>query len=345
MKYVIISIILVIGISCQKEAITFSENTDETFYVQHAGSSLRVQVRGNTNSDKMILTVHGGPGGSSYYLSYLSQLQTQIETDFAVAYLDQPIAGASQGNKVNYSIDAIAEGVKKAVLVLKHRYGNNKKIILFSESWGGIITTAFLTKDSNQQLVNGWINADGPHDFHLQDREIVKMAILIGNQQIALGKNVATWQNIVNYCKNNDPTDNYEVAKKLNDLLGDAEYLIDGVPDVEFSTPTTFWNQSKKNNAPFTALILNLFSNARNEVEKGAYEKRFEQEVSKINIPLLLLWGKYDFIAPPAVADSLYNKVQSTIKQKVILEKSGHNGFLQEPERFWTAFKQFAIRL
>jgi len=291
MKYTLFLILLIIGVSCQKDAITFSENTDETFYVQHAGSSLRVQVRGNTNSDKIILTVHGGPGGSSYYLSYLSQMQTQIEPDFAVAYLDQPIAGASQGNKVNYGIDDIAAGVKKAILILKHRYGN-KKVILFSESWGGIISTAFLTQGNNQQLVTGWINADGPHDFHLQDREIIKMAITIGNQQIALNKNVTTWQNIINYCKNNDPTDNYEVAKKLNDLLGDAEYLIDSVPDVEFSTPAIFWNQSKQNNAPFTALIFNLLSNSRNEVEKGAYEKHFEQEVNKINIPLLLLWGK-----------------------------------------------------
>jgi pimeloyl-ACP methyl ester carboxylesterase len=336
---------LLIWSSCQEEKIELSANSNETFYVQNGEGSLRVQVRGNTLAGKIVLTVHGGPGGSSYYLSYLKEMQEQIEPNFAVAYLDQPIAGASQSNHVNYSIEDYAEGIKKTISALKHRYGINQKIVLYSESWGGIVTTAFLTNGLNQKMVAGWINSDSPHDFHLQDREMIPMAITIGNEQIALGNNVAEWQNIVNYCETHDPTDNYEVAKELNNLLGDAEYLMDTVVQVEFNTINIFWSESLHNNAPFTALGFNLFSNNKNEVEKKAYEKHYEDAVSVINIPLLILWGRYDFIAPPAVADSLFKKVQSVNKQKVFLERSGHNGFLQEPDIYWFRFKDFLLHL
>jgi pimeloyl-ACP methyl ester carboxylesterase len=345
MKIFLATFIILLFSSCQREKISLSATANDTFYVQNAGSSQRVQVRGNTLSGKIILTVHGGPGGSSYYLSYLQQMQRQIEPDFAVAYLDQPIAGASQGNRVKYSIDDYAEGIKKTIAVLKYRYGVNQKIILFSESWGGIVSTAFLTSGANQQLVAGWVNSGGPHDFHLQDREIIPMAIAEGNRQIALGKNVAKWQEIVSYCQNNSPVNNYTVAKKLNDLLGDAENLIDTVVKVDFGTIGIFWNQSLNNNAPFTAAAFNLFSNTKNDVEKEAYKKFYENDVAVISVPLLLLWGKYDFIAPPAVADSLFNKVQSGIKQKIILQRSGHNSFLQEPDIYWPAFKNFVRQL
>lgn len=327
-------------LSCQKEDITLSKNTDETFYVEHQDSKMRVQVRGNTLSDKIILTVHGGPGGSSYYISYLPEMK-ELEQSYAVAYWDQPLAGASQSNRTQFTVDDIAEGLRKVVAVIKSRYGPNKKIILFSESWGGIIATAFLTSGTNQLAIAGWINSDGPHDFNLMDREIVKMALEVGEKEITKGNNIATWTTILNYCRNNNPAGNYAVSQQLNELLGDAENLIDTVVKVDFNTLSIFWSQMKTNNAPFTALGLNLLSNNTNNVEKGAYLKNHTQSVKSITIPLLLIWGKYDFIAPPAVADSLYANVQSSIKQLVILERSGHNGFLQEPAIYWGSLRQF----
>lgn len=336
------NLVLLFLVCCQKEEISFSTEADETFYVEHLDAKMRVQVRGNTLSDKIILTVHGGPGGSSYYLSSLKEMKELIEPDYAVAYWDQPLSGASQGNRVGYKIDDIAEGLRKVIATLKYRYGSEKKIILYSESWGGIISTAFLTKGNNQLLVNGWVNSDGPYDFNLMDREIVKMAIEVGNEEIAKGNNVKTWTPIVEYCEQHNPCcDTYEQSQELNDLLGDAEYLIDTVVHVNFNTLDIFWSETLDNHAPFTALGLNLLSNSIHEVEKDAYSKDYIQAVSIIQVPLLLLWGKYDFIAPPAVADSLYAKVASVKKHKLFLERSGHNGFLQEPEIYWPAMKQF----
>ncbi len=344
MKHLIYIGFIVFLLSCQREEITLDTKADDTFYIQNSGASQRVQVRGNTLSGKIILTIHGGPGGSSYYLSYLDGMK-DIESDFAVAYLDQQIAGGSQGNNVGHTIDDFAEGVKKTISVLRHRYGNNQKIILYSESWGGVVTAAFLTKENNQQMVDGWINSDAPHDFHLQDRLMCPMAVTIGNDQIATGNNVSKWNEIISYCNSHDPANNYSDAKELNELLGEAEYLIDTVVKVDFNTLDIFWSESQTNNAPFTALGFNLFSNEKNEIEKGAYKKNYEEAISIINIPLLILWGKYDFIAPPAVGDSLFNKVSSIEKEKVILQRSGHNGFLQEPKIYWTKFKEFMDKL
>jgi pimeloyl-ACP methyl ester carboxylesterase len=332
-------------ISCQQEEITFSKNANETFFVEHLDSKMRVQIRGNTLSDKIVLTVHGGPGGSSYYLSYLEEMR-KLEHNYAIAYWDQPLSGASQGNRVGYKIDDIAEGLRKVITTLKYRYGNSKKIILYSESWGGIISTAFLIKGNNQLLVNGWINSDGPHDFNLMDREIVNMAIQVGGNEIAKGNNVETWKPIIEYCEQHNPCcDTYEESQKLNDLLGDAEYLIDTVVQVDFNTLNIFWSETLDSNGPFTALGLNLLSNNINEVERDAYNKDYTKSISVIRIPLLLIWGKYDFIAPPSVGDSLLANINSVKKELVLLERSGHNGFLQESELYWPAMRKFLDEL
>lgn len=334
--------VLFMLVSCQNEEIAFSKNADETFYVEHLDSKMRVQVRGNTMSDKIILTVHGGPGGSSFYLSSLKEMKQFIEPEYAVAYWDQPVSGSSQGNRVGYKVEDIAEGLRKVVATLAYRYGNTKKIVLYSESWGGIISTAFLTKGNNQWLVDGWINSDGPHDFNLMDREVVKMAIEVGSEEIAKGNHVETWKPIVEYCQqHNSCCNTYEESQTLNDLLGDAEYLMDTVVKVDFNTLNIFWNETLDNHAPLTALGFNLLSNSINAVEKDAYNKEYTQAVSGIQVPLLLLWGRYDFIAPPAVADSLYNTVSSSYKKILFLERSGHNGFLQEPDIYWPAMKEF----
>jgi len=57
-------------------------------------------------------------------------------------------------------------------------------------------------------------------------------------------------------------------------------------------------------------------------------------QLYKVNIPVLLMYGKYDFICPEGLGEDIYSKVSSESKSLFIFEKSGHNGVFQQPDVF-----------
>ena len=61
----------------------------------------------------------------------------------------------------------------------------------------------------------------------------------------------------------------------------------------------------------------------------------------EITIPSQFLWGKYDFVVPPAIGISGYNNVSSTEKELVIFEHSGHSPMSNEPVKFVEVVKAF----
>ena len=63
-------------------------------------------------------------------------------------------------------------------------------------------------------------------------------------------------------------------------------------------------------------------------------EASMTDELHKITVPSIFLWGKYDFVVSPALAHSAYERVSSTSKSVVIFEKSGHSPMDNEASLF-----------
>ncbi|MFK8046387.1 MAG: alpha/beta hydrolase, partial [Crocinitomicaceae bacterium] len=64
-------------------------------------------------------------------------------------------------------------------------------------------------------------------------------------------------------------------------------------------------------------------------------------DLNKITIPSQFLWGKYDFVVPPAVGVDAYNRVSSVNKEIIIFEKSGHSPMSNEPVKFANSIIDF----
>jgi pimeloyl-ACP methyl ester carboxylesterase len=67
-----------------------------------------------------------------------------------------------------------------------------------------------------------------------------------------------------------------------------------------------------------------------NEIETTS----FTGELHKIEIPTLLLWGKYDFIVPPALGYSAFDCISSPDKKLVVFDKSGHSPMHNQADEF-----------
>jgi pimeloyl-ACP methyl ester carboxylesterase len=61
----------------------------------------------------------------------------------------------------------------------------------------------------------------------------------------------------------------------------------------------------------------------------------------KVTVPVLLLWGKYDFICPEGLADDIYSRISSIVKKKVVSPISGHNMMLVDKELFCNEVANF----
>lgn len=331
-----LSLLIIAFGSCTKE----NTDTYERFYFRTSdGADLAVEVNGDRNSDVFILMLHGGPGGSGFEYN-TGEYTERMESKYAMVYLDQRGQGASQGS---YSADQVtlqrfADDVYDLTLFLKQKYGQDISVFVMGHSWGGTTGTAAMINTDIQNEIKGWIEVDGAHDIPALNKEAIKMFLEIGNAEITAGNNVTEWQEIVDFASavdtNNITTDD---GGKINSYGFTAEGLIADITEGEASDPSHGLLTS-----PITSLSAFLSGNLTasaimEETEKTA----FTDELYKINIPTLLLWGKYDFVVAPALGESAFANISSTEKKLVIFDFSGHSPMDSEAATFSDEVEMF----
>jgi pimeloyl-ACP methyl ester carboxylesterase len=342
MKKIIFNLLIIIGLSgCQEEQISIGTTVNDNFFLENKGVSMPVKVIGNTKSKTFMMIIHGGPGGSAidYRSDYIKQ---NIENQCAVVYWDQRNAGASQGgaNGTYFKLENYIEDFEKVISVLKQRYGKDISIFVNGHSWGGYLTPAFLSTKNNQELVKGWIQTDGAHNFNLINKYSQQMLLDKAKIEIAANKNVAKWTEIRNYCNG---------LKLPLDFQGWVDFNAIGTQamDVttEANTKVILPSQAQRyiqNNAPITSTLLQaIYNPVTVDMIKETYV-RAPINLGVIKIPTLLLFGKYDYICPPQLADDIESKIQSKYKKKIIFQKSTHSPMIGvEEAEYWTEIMQF----
>jgi pimeloyl-ACP methyl ester carboxylesterase len=321
----ILFILLTIGLlsSCQKEQITLGTNISETFYLQNKGASMRIQVEGNTASKVIMLVVHGGPGASSYPYNnkYLTDL---IEPKYAVAYWDQRVAGASQGNDTDdFNLETMVEDLKKVILLLKNRYGSDVSIFLMGHSFGGMPTAGFLVDAENQKLIKGWIFACASHNYKLNDSATYNRLLFFAQDQIGKGNKVADWQKIQDYCNSIKLPLTFEQSVATNRLANQTLNYF-----TEFSNQSSIAVAKEaglNNNAALSSTFINLYTSPKAELNKQLWNTEFSSKLNKVTLPVMTMSGYYDLTCPTSLANDVYDRVSSVNKEKWESPKSGHN--------------------
>ena len=330
MKYsiIILSAIVLILSSCTKE----NSSTYERFYFRNNGADLAVEVNGNITSNTFILLLHGGPGGSGFEYNTGEYTET-LEEQYAMVYLDQRGQGASQGSydEAAVTLQQFGDDAYQLTKFLKKKYGDGISVFLMGHSWGGTTGTSALLNTDIQSEIKGWLEVDGAHDIPMLNREAIKMYIEIGKQEIAAGNNTEKWQEIVDFAESVD-TNNItsDEGGKINSYGFEAEGLI---ADIESGESTG------SSHGVFTNPIFSLGSKLSGSLTSNAIYEETEaaamtNQLDKVTIPCIFLWGKYDFVVSPALAYSAYDKVSSTSKSVVIFEKSGHSPMDSEASLF-----------
>lgn len=342
MKQVLLIVIIsyLFCTSCQKEKISVGTQVSETFYVENNGASMPVLVEGNTASRVFLIFVHGGPGASSliYNTDYISQ---HIENNFAVVYWDQRNAGASQGNSNGkyLNLAQMTDDLKKVIQVIKSRYGENSSVFILGHSFGGLLTSSFMTTGNNQSMVKGWIFVDGSHNYPLNDTLTRQMLMTVGQQQVDLNKNSARWQTIISYCINHPGNFSKEESYQLGYYAADAETYMDEVEKIDMVALSQ--GNAIKGNWPLTSILFNYLYSLSADFNDDLLKTSFSSSLGKIVTPTLILFGKFDFICPTGMGYDLFNRISSPDKKIVISPISGHEPMFQDEVLFCQEINDF----
>lgn len=84
-----------------------------------------------------------------------------------------------------------------------------------------------------------------------------------------------------------------------------------------------------------------IFSVEGMPTDAGAYDVR--SRLGEIDVPTLVLTGRDDFITPPSQSDIIYKSIRQA--ELTILEESGHFPWLEEPNLFFSAIRDWIKRV
>ncbi|MEL6699414.1 MAG: alpha/beta hydrolase [Bacteroidota bacterium] len=318
-----------------------SDEVFDQFFLRNGNADLFVEINGNIASKVFFIYLHGGPGGgaSSYNSGYFAD---EMEKDYAMVYLDQRGNGASQGNNTqeDLTIAQNSEDIFTLAQLLQARYGEDISIFLAGHSWGGLTSAHALIFTDIQDILKGWIEMNGAHDFVKNDIEVIKMFQRLGQEEVDQGNNLDFWEPVLERVNEMDTLNiSGEESGYLNNKAFEAEGLFD-LADEEtggFAYPLYA--------APDISLATLAANGAVNLILNDDSEQyALTDQLGLIEIPSLLLWGKYDFVVPPAIGESGFAQLGSAEKELIIYERSGHSPMSNEAIQFTEDVKAFIER-
>jgi len=313
------------------------QDGDEHFFVYHKGVAMPVWVTGNWQSNRIIVQIHGGPGTTNAIYYQKSSYQ-KLAKDYGIVFWEQRASGSAQGNtRENLTIEQWIEDLDVLFTVLEDRYPK-AEFVLTGHSFGGHYGPRWLLEPGRQAKVKAWIEHDGAHnascnmwnlgrDFALSKgvegaaefyRDVWKCdPVTNENNQIELhdGKRVHLWHS--------------EFVRAAGGYDVDPNKVLTTGETVELAFDTQFDMIAVTKNSPLPL--------------QGYYGVDLTPRFSEITIPTQVLWGKHDVITHFATAQPGFDAYGAPPDKKelVVFDRSGHNPWAEEPEKFYDVISAF----
>ncbi len=311
--------------SCKKSDQFDGFSPEANFTVTNKEETMPVWVYGKNDAKYIVLAVHGGPGSDALdFRNYQGGLGfKELETQYLVAYWQQRASGQSQGpdNKAYYTISQYVEDCDKVIDQLIIRYPG-KKIVLFGHSWGGMLTSAYLSDATRQAKIVAWINAAGVDNGTVLFKTTQEDILSEANARIAKKENVTYWEDVKNKAK--DETLANFLAYRVVEKIGEVTIKVNN-DDFKFTKRAL-----KSNQGLFPEIVTKDYSNSLAEHFKK---------------PVLFLWGKYDFAVSKQLRDALIPKLTTNKVSNINFPASGHYMMFHEPTLFAKSIRGFVEAL
>ncbi|MCP4805856.1 MAG: alpha/beta hydrolase [Proteobacteria bacterium] len=305
---------------------------DDQVWLRVDDADLRLRLQGDESTGLYVVVLHGGPGGNGHEYDLGTWIRDMEERGVVVTY-DQRGQGASRGSydASTITLQRMADDTEAVVQYVRSRGGQDADIVLLGHSWGGTLGTAALLRTDVQDELAGWVESDGAHDIPLLNRYALEMFRDVGAAEIAAGRNVRSWNEMVSFAEGVDPNDvTLDEGSTINSYGFTAEgLLVEGWDESVAPGEALAWGLGSP--VPWIAGFASgneTSSLLLDEVEATS----MTDELGDITVPTLLLWGGYDFVCPPQLGVDADERIPDS--ELVVFSESGHSPMDSEAEAF-----------
>lgn len=330
------------------EEFELEQQTDTLFHVQIEGTELPVWVRGNSNSQKFIVFINGGPGLTSLDIAKADMFgwSSGLEKDFAMVYYDQRGCGNAQGNiDLNtLTIEQYVDDLDAIVDVLKAKY-EQAEVYLMGHSFGGFIGANYLLSGNLQDKIAGWISVDGAYnfDYDLSWQYRRTFLINIANEEIDKDQNSDHWNSALEWATVNSIIESREQKNEWRSFIGAPGQRIIPEELAELSVKHYLKIGFSSSYNPVPAYLSKNLQIVNDRLNGDAEGVNLIASVSGITLPTLMIWGRYDDLIVPEEGQDVFNNIGTadTDKHFSLIANSSHEPYISSPVEFQEAITQF----
>lgn len=337
-------IIFLMGLmaACQPN-VQPSPQANDYFHVKTADAFLPVWVRGNTSSNKILLYIAGGPGGSGIDIAKVDyqRWKETLEQDYAIAYYDQRGTGNNQGtfDLSSVTLSQYTSDIQQIVQLLRDQY-KEAEIYLMGHSFGGYLVYHYLHEYGQEELVAGSIALNAPASTDADpERWSYRRSYLQGIAQelVAHPEDSSHWQSALSWLEAYPEIATDEEKRQWNQFVevavveADRPITISEVLGVVFFSPYNY----------FSAYAYGKLEQVEQQMFQEGYQSRMIEKLDRIDQRILLMTGRFDDIAPPEEMTVILDQLSSTDKELIIIPDAGHDLALDQPALFQTAIQGF----
>lgn len=309
------------------------EDTGEYIYVGRAGADMPVWIRGNVDSGKFIITLHGGPGYTGHAFVFSDGFR-MLEEDYAIVYWDQRASGLSQGNpsQSTFTVEEFVADTDGVISVIQRKYGVDR-FVLYGHSWGGNLALAYMVLGAQVDEVAAFIAHAGSHNEFFSIQESRTWILDRIDRYIADGDRVGFWEEARRWyeARPTFPPSQPEHYLYLNE--SDAYYFD---PETEAEWPGT----TLAFRSPFTVGWLTDPADRGDILAQRLLDDfDYTDEMATITSPALILSGAEDGTVPPSVAELTHSLLGTPIEDRrlLIVDEVAHTLHEEKPEVFYDA--------
>ena len=281
-----------------------------------------VMVRGESVSNPALILLHGGPGFSETH--FFRHFNAPLEKAFTVVYWDQRGSGKSFDRKIpkaSMTVEQFILDLDELVDAVQERL-NKETVALFGHSWGSALGILYAAQFPEK--VSAYIGSGQIGDWQAGERAsyayaLTKAAIVKDDKALKKLREIGP--------PPHSAKDLWVQRTTLNRLEGQMSLKsMVGLLQMYLHEPSL---------SVFD--LLNQFRGFRFSLDA------MWEEVSKINlhesapalkVPVFFLLGRNDHWVPSEVSMSYFDALDAPSKEVVWFESSGHEPFVDEPEKF-----------
>ncbi|MDT2571455.1 alpha/beta hydrolase [Enterococcus raffinosus] len=295
-----------------------------------------VSIRGENRDKPLLLFLAGGPGGSQ--LAATRYELAELEKNFVVVNWEQPGAGKSYSAIAKKQLTPeiyVKDGTALVRSLLKEF--QQEKLYLLGESWGSALGV-FMVKE-RPELYHAFMGTGQMVAF--EETEKIDYALAM-----KLAKENGDQKVVDTLLKNGEPPYyGKTVTVKSSAYLNYLSQAMAKNPEIQNAGFATLRDLSAKeygllDKVNYLRGILQTF----NHVYPQLYGIDLRKDYPKLEVPVYFLLGKHDLNAPTSLVEDYYEKLEAPEKEIIWFEHSGHNPWMNEPERFVEVVQQLAER-